>query len=486
MTAAAAAGPTLVTDLGDALAKPLALWLDGQRWFAGKGRAIQAVRTIHSATIQDGEPQLEQLLIEVDQGDSVSLYQVLVGVRRSLPEYLEHGLIAAVPGPYGTCYAYDAVYDPDLAGRLVELIGAGASTAELRFATEPGAEVVAGLTSRPIDGEQSNTSLVFANRYILKLFRRMTTGVSPDLELHRALAAAGCAHVATPLGSIEGELGGEPITYGMLQEFLANAADGWAMATASVRDLIGEADLYAAEVGGDFAAESFRLGEAVAAVHADLRRTLGGTDADPGALSETVKAMHRRLDAVLATVPELRPYEAAIQAVFDDLATADEPMSTQRVHGDLHLGQVLRTVAGWVLIDFEGEPARPLAERTAYASPLRDVAGMLRSFDYAARHLLAGREPDGQLEYRAAEWAGRNRTAFCAGYAQASSAGGGADPREHPLLVRALELDKAVYEVAYEHGNRPGWLPIPLASVDRLTRTEPAATPAGESEEHPR
>jgi len=171
--------------------------------------------------------------------------------------------------------------------------------------------------------------------------------------------------------------------------------------------------------------------------------------------------MLSRLDAALADVPELAPHAGLLASAFGELAAISEPLAVQRIHGDYHLGQVLRTPSGWVVLDFEGEPAAPAAERRAHASALRDVAGMLRSFDYAARQQAPGHPDPGRIRAAARDWAGRNQSAFCDGYAQA----GGTDPLKHATLLRALILDKAVYEVRYEARHRPSWLPIPLESI---------------------
>jgi maltokinase len=237
------------------------------------------------------------------------------------------------------------------------------------------------------------------------------------------------------------------------------------MATTSVRDLMADPMSRADEVGGDFAGEAQRLGHAVAAVHADLRRALGRQEVDADELERTVVAMSARLAVVADMVPALAEYAPALNAAFERLRGITAPVHMQFIHGDLHLGQVLRTANGWLLIDFEGEPAAPAADRVALRSPLRDVAGMLRSFDYAAHQLLVGQpDDDEQLVQRALEWARRNRDAFCEGYAEV-----GGDPRAHVDLLRAFELDKAVYEVAYEYANRPEWLAVPLSSIARLT-----------------
>jgi maltokinase len=159
---------------------------------------------------------------------------------------------------------------------------------------------------------------------------------------------------------------------------------------------------------------------------------------------------------------DLRAHADALFRAYDELASYGRAARVQRVHGDLHLGRRC-ALDGWKIIDFEGDSAHPLTERRMPSSPLRNVAGMLRSFDYAARHLMFDR-PDPQLEYGAVEWSERNREAFRDGCAEAS----GRDPRDDGLLLRAFEIDKVVYKVVYEARNRPSWLPIPMAAVERL------------------
>ncbi|RKT57209.1 maltokinase N-terminal cap-like domain-containing protein [Saccharothrix australiensis] len=433
-------------DLVDKVVTELPEWLPAQRWFGGKDRPVTSVRPLRTSVLS-ARPLLVHLVVEVAQADRREPYQLLA------TDQVDH---------------YDATADPELAGLLLDLIAENTAVDGLVFEHEPDVELQTGLRGRPITSEQSNTSLVFGSQYILKLFRKLTAGENPDLVLHRALHRVGCEHIAQPLGSITGALGDDAATVGMLQQFLPDAVDGWAMATTSVRDLMAEGDLHADEVGGDFAGEAQRLGQAVATVHADLERALGTEHADAGDIDRTVRAMVARLDSVVESVPELRPYVPALREAFEQARDTPGAVAIQHIHGDLHLGQVLRTVHGWLLIDFEGEPGAPIAERTALRSPLRDVAGMLRSFDYAAHQLLVGRPEDHQLTTRALEWSRRNRAAFTEGYAEAAASSVG-DPRGRGYLLRAFELDKAVYEVAYEYANRPEWLTVPLSSIARIT-----------------
>jgi maltokinase len=438
-------------------------WMPQQRWFGAKGRPINGVQVLAERPLVGGDPACSHLLVEVDLGEDRETYQILVGRRLELPQRLEHAHIGTVQG----AELYDAAHDNELTHVLLQLVASDAEEQGLRFRHAPGVDIATELTGIVMGAEQSNTSVVFGDDYILKLFRKIAPGTNPDLEVTRALAEVGCTSIAAPLGWIEvadGHGMEAGTTLGLMQPYLRSANEGWQLAVTSVRDLYAEADLHADEVGGDFAGEADRLGSTTAEVHLLMREALPSRLADAAENVETAKLMHERLDAAVEVVAELAPYAEEMRAAFDAVGALPPGVPVQRIHGDLHLGQALRTDAGWVLIDFEGEPARSLAERTALMSPLRDVAGMLRSFDYAARHLLAEQPSLRQLEYRAAEWAERNRDAFCTGYARAA----GRDPREDGVLLRAFELDKAVYEVVYEARNRPTWLPIPLGSIERL------------------
>jgi maltokinase len=331
----------------------------------------------------------------------------------------------------------------------------------LRFAAEPDAAIDTGLDSLVLTAEQSNTSLLFGEDAILKVFRRPHPGPNPDLEIPRALHRAGSPHVAPPLGWVETTQGGSPTILAILSAYLRSATDGWLLAATSVRDFYASDAASAAEAGGDFAAEAHRLGEATAEVHRALADTFGTQELPAAANLELAARMQGRLASAVAAVPGLVPHAHKVSAAFTELATLDEPLMVQRIHGDYHLGQAMRTQAGWVLLDFEGEPTVPLAERRARAPALRDVAGMLRSLDYAARNQLPGLADPDRARAAARDWVYRNQGAFCAGYAQA----GGTDPGKHAVLLRALTLDKAVYEVMYEASHRPSWLSIPLDSI---------------------
>jgi maltokinase len=468
------------------LTRDLAEWLPRQRWFGGKDSPIEDLSIGVATELRTGDPGLYHLVLDVRQDGTTDRYQLLLGVRRDLPGRLGYARIGGPPGGGAAdrWQTYDAAHDPDLTRTLLEHLAAGASVGPLRFRHVPGARIRTDLTSLPITAEQSNTSLLFGDAYICKLFRKLAPGVNLDLEVNLALTRAGCRHVPAVHGWIELAPGGdgtaaEPVTLALLSDYLRTGADGWSLAIASVRDWFAHtaqpeddewAELDASAAGGDFAAEAERLGAATADVHRALADAFGVTVVPADEVRALAARMNGELTGTCRAVPGLAPHAKALTGAFIDLAAQAEPLPVQRVHGDYHLGQVLRSESGWSLLDFEGEPARTQSERRALSHPLRDVAGMLRSFEYAARFLITRSgtvplESGGHLETRAHAWAARNRAAFCRGYAAA----GGADPAAHAVLLRAFEFEKAVYEVRYEARNRPAWLPVPLKSLAHLT-----------------
>ena len=445
-----------------ALAEILREWVPRQRWYAAKGREIHSLEVSSYAVFAAGDPALHHAVVRID-GDS---YQIFLGVHgEDVPHRIEHAVIGWAPIAAGgadqgrVVVVYDALHDTELTAVLLG-----------KLTMLPGVVLPGMPPSLVVGAEQSNTSVVFGDELILKVFRRLSPGINPDFELTTALAQHGCKRIPRPLAYFDTAVDGERTTGAILAEYLRTAVDGWELAKTSVRDLYAEADLHADEVGGDFAGEAFRLGQTTAEVHTHLAAALPTGTLEPSDVGALSAAMRSRLSAAVESVPELGLYAGALGTAFDALARRPPAVSAlplQRIHGDLHLGQALRTELGWFLIDFEGEPARPLAERRRPASTSKDVAGMLRSFDYAARHLLVESDltVSPQLEYRADEWSARNRDAFCDGYAETM----GADPRDDQTLLRAFEVDKIVYEVMYEARNRPSWLPIPLAGARRLS-----------------
>ncbi|GAA3679640.1 phosphotransferase [Nocardioides ginsengisoli] len=438
-------------------------FLAQRRWFGGKGRTFSVTGTRELGRF-GAAPEVVVLLVEVsyDGTGDRELYQLPLAVYDEPQERLDHALVGRWPidAVEDGAFAYDAVHDRAATAHYLQAFATPPASG-IRFVRLPGHDLDLTAHGTPFSGEQSNSSVLFGEDSVLKLFRKVTPGENPDITTHQVLTEAGSTHVAQLYGWVEAD----DLHLGMLQQFLRTASDGWDIALASVRDLFAEADLHAEEVGGDFASEAARLGLALAEVHEQLRASFGVGTVTGASLAD---AMSGRLTAAVAVVPELGQYAERAAARFDALASL-ESVPVQRIHGDLHLGQTLRTVLGWKLVDFEGEPAKPLAERLLPDSPWRDVAGMLRSFDYApfaVAEAMPEDDPDvlHQRSVRADEWARRNRKAFLASYCGEA----GLSDTDRTLLT-AYVIDKAVYECVYEARNRPTWLPIPLAGVARLT-----------------
>jgi maltokinase len=440
----------------------MSAYLGRMRWFAGKGRDYEVTDVERVATLP-GDPLLTVDLLDVTyEGGDVERYQMpLVHLPEERAD-LAHALL----GRHEGAWSYDAVHDAGAMRRYLQVFAGTAAEGSTRvggaaFHRTVAAELDWEAPSRVFTGEQSNTTVVFGDETLLKLFRRTTRGRNPDIEIHRALTHAGNPAVAPLFGWVQAGTGEDAEDLAMLQAFLPGAEDGWGLALASARE------------DGDFSSEAEALGVAVGEVHRALAAEFGSGEVSG---AELAGRMRLRLESALFGLPELAPYADGLRRNLDGLAELgddDDPRPTlvQRVHGDLHLGQTLRTPEGWKIVDFEGEPAKSLEERRRPDSPFRDVAGMLRSFDYAALTVVKeGAVAD------SSGWLARCREAFRDGYDRTSTGSGG---HEATLLVDAYEADKAVYEVGYEARNRPGWVDIPLTAIERIAAHAHAATDDG-------
>ncbi|MGW1868364.1 maltokinase N-terminal cap-like domain-containing protein [Streptomyces mauvecolor] len=466
-------------EMAGELKRLLPVWLPTRRWFAGKGRAPAPVEPGPVSVLSPGDPALLQVLVRTGPGE---LHQLLLGAATSAPPGQD------VVGRAGSLILYEATGDAVLMGRLAELIAEGGRRDGIAFHRVPGARIPRGLPARPLGAEQSNTGVVYGEGMMLKVLRRPVPGVSHELEMLTALGRAEGVASAAPLGWLSTTAGQEELVLGIFQEFVPSRGDGWALALADARACVKNVENADGPVAplGAFTEEARALGLATAGVHRALAGQLPTAEISAAGVTALVDGLAERLATAAAQVPELRPYTRQLGALYQDVAEVarrGNPLLAQRVHGDLHLGQALRAGHGWVLIDFEGEPGGGAAARAVPQPPLRDVAAMLRSFDYAAHHALAevlgvppGERRTGdpratRQARRASAWAVHNRRAFSEGY----TAAGGCDPRCRPVLLRAFEADKAVYEALYEARNRPAWLPIPMAAVRRLAASRRAA-----------
>jgi trehalose synthase-fused probable maltokinase len=487
----------------------LARFLAAQRWFGGKARTPSTVAIAEVIPVSwDGDvAAVVRLLVETGDAPAASYQLPLVAREAEMSRAnAPRAVLALIDAGGVRGVLFDALEDHQFRTRLARSLAHGASfagseSAEWRIApvgagAGTGAEGIVDVPSRVVGGEQSNTSVVYGERAICKLFRKLEPGENPDVEITRFLTTRTTfRHTPELLGTIHFRgADGETCVAGMLSRYLPKATDGWEYALGRLRTYLRAPG--ATEPANPFAAEAERLGAITRELHealasdpaspeftpelvtardidawaGDARRSIDGAlellRARAGGLDAKTAAMARaiagRRDDVLDRLEEI---VAAVRTGGDGAGGASGAgIAAHKVrhHGDYHLGQVLRTADGdWMIIDFEGEPARPLAVRRAPSSPLRDVAGMVRSLAYAAATGAAevgGVGVNPTVEVRAARWERDARGAFLAGYGAAA---------DDPLLA-LFEVEKVFYELSYELNNRPAWAWIPLRGVAKL------------------
>ncbi|AHG91351.1 trehalose synthase [Gemmatirosa kalamazoonensis] len=474
--------PAAPPSLGSEAAARLGAYITEQRWSGARGERPEGVRVEAVVPLDDAACCVVRARVA---GEDVR-YQL----------WLPNAWLES-PDRAPT----DALRDEALRLTLARLVARGdrVDGQGAALVAEPEAEAAAVLealsSSRVGSAEQSNTSIVYDGKVIVKLFRRLAAGAQPDVEVTRFLTRKRFAHTPPLLGTLTIEDAEGSSVAGMAQRFVGGAADAWAHAVTLARAAAHDG------TDDDRGEEARRLGATTRALH----DALASDDADPDfapvrADRDTARrwadAAARSIDVGVALLRE-RLAEGALDGLPPPALAAARRVSAEgserlagvaraaaeragddagcatRHHGDYHLGQVLRADDGtFYVIDFEGEPAKPLEERRARHSPLRDVAGMLRSFAYAAATAAIERPHDADVAARAAAWEHEARTAFLAGYFGPGT--GGYLPRARAsadALLTVFELEKAFYELHYELRNRPTWVLIPLAGIARLTHT---------------
>jgi maltokinase len=425
-----------------------------QRWYGSKSRAVSHSEVLDTVTIRQAEPQLTLALVEMrfDTG-AHEIYQLLFS--------------GSTDGRTFDGLAEDAGIAREIvsAMRTGETLQGAQGVAEFQPAEDFSALGRELGAARLVSSEQSNTSVVFDEALILKVFRRLEPGINPELEILRFLTEQGFRNIPALGGWYEYSGGPLTATLGLLQEYVAGAIDGWELALGEI-----------ASAPESFLDRLGRLGEVTAHMHTAL-------GSDPGNLAfaaeepsvESLGLLTATVDEEIARVflslPEdddrLAPIVGRGEEVREQLRLLTHAGSSGRVirtHGDYHLGQTLWRANDWIILDFEGEPARTLVERRRKRSPLRDVAGMLRSFAYAATAAELTRDAD-----IPEDWEERARERFLESYLETVDAtllppGEAAIER----LLAVFELEKAVYELRYELDNRPDWVGIPVAGIERL------------------
>jgi maltokinase len=443
-------------------------WVQHQRWYASKARSVTGIDIVESITLRD-EPLLLLTLVQTRFATGThELYQLPLALRG--PEEsidLEPGESIAHTDEWTV---YDALAEPTQALELLRRIEATdeITTAEGHFSFHQFVESGNGLGQatdvRLMGVEQSNSSVVFDNSVVLKVFRKLEPGVNPELELLRFLTWRGFPNIAPLHGWYDYEGQAFASTLGVAQTFLPDAIGGWELA---LDELWSAPEMFLERLGS------------LGTVTAELHTVLASDAADPAfspeepsqeALGLLMATIDEDIERIFLRLPDderLAPIAGRGQDVRERLAARAQIGVTGRVirtHGDYHLGQTLHTPRGWVIIDFEGEPGRPLPERRQKRSPLRDVASMLRSFAYvtSAIEIQLGRRAPADFEERAREkflehyFASVDPTLMPGGEAVINN------------LLSIYELEKAIYELRYELNNRPDWISIPVAGIGRI------------------